>query len=190
MINIISIFLDGGVKDGYMYIGILSTSKTLPIKFSKKLGQGSSHIAEEQALYHCINILKNLSLGNNEIILYSDQETLVTVINNDDITAKAAKTFPKSQEIKNFITKSNVKIEWVQGTKNLAHTLMNDAYNGIFFNDVSPNCEKTSSQTIPIKEVDTISYIQILQKEIVKKDNLINDLMKVITKLNNSTINI
>lgn len=189
MISIIPIYVDGGVKEGYMYIGILSTSKSLPIKFSKRLGQGLSHSAEEDALFYCINLLKNI-LVNEEIILYSDQKSLVNIMTSDTITTKAISTFPKSQEIKNFIIKSSIKIEWVQGKKNLAHMLIIDAYNGIFYNDVTSITEKTSLQSIPQKEVDTISYVEFLQKELVKKDNLIKDLMKIITKLNNSTVNV
>lgn len=188
MISIIQIFLDGGVKDEYMYIAVLST--TLPLKFSKKLGRGSSHSAEEQALYHCITILKDLQLNNEDITLHSDQKSLINTINNDVISAKAAKTFPKAQDIKNFIAKSKIKIKWVQGKHNLAHSLINDAYNGVFYNEVPSDYEKTSSQTTPSKEVDNTHYIEFLQKELVKKDILIKDLMKIIAKLNNSTVNI
>lgn len=187
VIFIIQIFLDGGVKDKYMYISVLSTSTTLPLKFSKKLGQGSSHSAEEQALFHCITILKGLQLNTEDIILHSDQKSLINTLNSDTISDKAAKTFPKAKVIKNFITKSKIKIKWVQGKHNVAHSLINDAYNGVFYNEVPSNYEKTSSQITPSKEVDNTHYIEFLEKELIKKDTLIKDLMKIITKLNNST---
>lgn len=184
-----TIYVDGGVKDNYMYIGILSTSKSHPIKFSKKLGIGATHTAEEDALFHCIQLLSSLNI-KEQIVIHCDQVSIVNILNKNGITAKALKTFPRIQEIKNFITNHNIEVKWIRSKDNLAHTLINDAYNGIFYNDVYAFDARTSPKIIPNNEVDTICYINILQKELAKKDLIIKDLMKIISKLNNSTATI
>lgn len=186
MISILPIYVDGGVKDNYMYIGILSTSSILPLKVSKKLNKGLIHVAEENALFHCIQLLQKLKI-NEEIVLHCDQVSIVNILTKNGITIKALKTFPKIQQIKNFIDDNKIKIEWIKGKDNPAHTLVTEAYNGIFYDDVPSIYEKTSSQIIDEKEVNTIPYVEFLQKELIKKDILIKDLMKIISKLNNST---
>lgn len=173
MIIIISIYVDGGVKDGYMYIGILCNSIDFPIKFSKKLELGMAHTAEENALFQCIKILTTPPI-KEEIIIYCDQKYLVNVINATTITTKAIKTFPKSQKIKNFITQNKITLKWIKGKDNIAHTLIAPAYTGKIYNDVNINLPKTNA----------VSPVDLLKKELQKKDILIEELMNIITRLN------
>lgn len=179
------IYVDGGVKNTNMYIGILSLSKSCPIKFSKKLGNGSTHTAEEQALLHCIQILSSLNI-NEEITIYCDQNSIVNILTVTGITSKALKTFPNIQKIKDFIVFHNIKIKWIKGKENIAHTLITEAYTGIFYNEVFNPYNETSTKIIPNKDPYNISYIEILQKELLKKDIVISDLMNIITKSTSS----
>lgn len=59
-IIMIEIYVDGGLKDCHMYVGIISTSDNCPIKFSKRLRFGPSHKSEEEAIHYCIKIIKKL----------------------------------------------------------------------------------------------------------------------------------
>lgn len=207
MIFIIDIYLDGGLKNNIMYISILSTSSELPIKFSKKLGDGLSHIAEEKAFDYCIDLISSLdtSLLKN-IRLYSDHISLVNMLNSTNLSNKAIKTYPTIEKVKNFITENNIQICWIKGTKNLAHRLIDDCYNGVFYKEVPYKLpsKNISQNIIPSKTItednSTIKpststcntpydlTILKLQCELKKKDLLIKDLLKIINKLNIASI--
>lgn len=162
------IYVDGGVKFGEMYISVYSSSPQLPIRFSRFLGQGHIHEAEEEALYHCTKILNETANElTGDITIYSDQVALVNTINRKTISAKASKAFPKAKEIQNFCEEKNITLQWVPGKRNIAHTLIMEAYEGMFYDEVVT--ETTSNDSV---------YIEALKKELLKKDELIKALLK------------
>ncbi|ADL52864.1 ribonuclease H [Clostridium cellulovorans] len=162
------IYVDGGVKCGEMYISVYSNSPQFPIKFSRFLGQGHIHEAEEEALYHCTKILSETANELTEdITIYSDQVALVNTINRKNISTKASKTFPKAKEIQNFCEDKNITLQWVPGKRNIAHTLIMEAYEGMFYDE-----------TILETSYDNSVYIAALKKELLKKDELIRALLK------------
>lgn len=175
----IEIYVDGGLLKKNMYIGVLSNCERFPIRLSKKLGKGTVHKAEEEAIYACVDILKE-NPSNEEIIIYTDLIAIATMLKKK-ITPKHLKSFPKMLEIQSFIKENNIKVKWIKSSSNIAHNLVALAQNEHLFNDIKP--KEVEDKSILNNDYN---YIESLNAEIIKKDNLIKDLSIMVVKLNTS----
>lgn len=186
----VTIYVDGGVYEGVMHLGVVSTSEIYPIKFSKKLTTGATHTAEEEALYHCIQIISSLNI-QDEITVFSDQISIVNMVNAPVIKSKVLNKFPRINEIREVVSAMNITLKWTSGKSNLAHQLVVDAYNNTFYNEIQrtqtlPKPHKTiTPQQIKNNNNDIILILETLKKDLEKKDIIIKDLIKIISKLNN-----
>lgn len=170
------------MKDHIMYIGVIDLYGITGIRYSKKIEEGCSHTAEELALFDALMIVSKIGLSD-QIIIYSDQKTLVDMIKAKQITQKIQNKYPKITEILKLVSDSkNISVEWIKSTKNVAHTLVISAYLGIFYNNVGLQDNKK-----PFSEQQNI--IKKFKFEIQKRDLIIKDLIKTINRLNKLTIN-
>ena len=180
-INIVQIYVDGGVKDNIMYIGVIDVYGTTGIRYSKKLDVGCSHTAEELALFDALMIVSKMGL-NDKIIIYSDQRTLVDMIKNEHVTRRIQDKYPKITEILNLVSNSsNISVEWIKSTKNAAHTLVSSAYLGIFYNNVDLQDNKNQF-------IERQNIIKKFKFELQKRELIIKDLIKTINRLNKLSI--
>ncbi len=169
------------MKDHIMYIGVIDLYGTTGIRYSKKLEEGCSHTAEELALFDALMMVSKIGLSD-EIIIYSDQRTLVDMIKTKHVTKKIEEKYPKITEILKLVSDSkNISVEWIKSTKNAAHTLVSSAYLGIFYNNGLQDNKK------PFSEQQNI--IKKFKFEIQKRDLIIKDLIKTINRLNKLTVN-
>lgn len=62
-----------------------------------------------------------------------------------------------------------------------------ESYNDKFYNEIpslEESAESTTSQAIQSNDIDTSLILQTLKRDIEKKDIIIKDLIKIISKLN------
>ena len=180
----IKVYVDGGVKNATMYIGIYSESKKLNIKVNKKLGIGFIHNAEETALYTCLLLLKELKV-QDEVTIFNDNKSLIDSVNATNITNNLLSSYPKLKEIRLLLTSlKNIKVAWIKSNSNLAHPLLSEAYKNNFFNDCNYNLSLYNSinKELTSDDIYTNNKIKCLEYELIKKDLIIEGLLN--TKLN------
>lgn len=165
-----------------MYIAVIDAYGTTGIKYSEKLDVGCSHTAEEVALFTALKMVSTMMISD-EIIVYSDQITLVNIVKKQHITKRIKDKYPRINEIQDLMKgNKNISIKWIKSTKNVAHALVNSAYVGAFYNS---GLEENKN----LANVQQEDIITNFKSEIQKRDLIIKDLIKTITRLNKLTIN-
>lgn len=171
----LEIFVDGGVIDGDMYIGIFCSNAEFPINIRKKIGRGHTHTAEEEAIYYCINIIKKQRKTVDDIVIYSDHSSLVNVLNNN-IKQKHIKTFPRALEIQNFLMENGIQLKWIETKCNKAHSLVVLAEKETLFYNETP--------FVNGKFQTENAEIFYLKNELIVKSLIIKELLNIISQLN------
>lgn len=184
----IDIHIDGGLLDKYMHIGIFCDNDLLPLNVSEVIGIGTSQLAEEEALYKCLNIIKNKKI-KTKINIYTDSNSLIQLI-NIKFKEKHIKKHPKVKLIIDILKEiTHVKVSWIESKHNKAHKLVKQSIKNIKDDNSSKSIIKYTKE----KENNIFSNenieIKQLKLEIEKKNVIINDLLNTIKKLNNLSIN-
>lgn len=116
-----------------MYIAVIDFSGNTNIKFSSRLSEGESHIAEEEALIETINIIEKLKL-KEPIKIFCDDWSLVKLAKGEITKIKVINKYKNFTRIRDFFsTRENVSIQWIKGNENIAHILVRMAYNRKYF---------------------------------------------------------
>lgn len=183
----LKVFIDGGLKNNDMHIGILSNSARLSIKFNKRIDGGAAHTAEELALYISLKILQELNV-KEELVIFTDHVSLVSLVNKKNISNNSLISYPKLNEIRTILlVNPNIKVMWIKKKNNHAHSLVVDAYANKFTNIFTYNPLKQASKLDSINEIESlINIIKSLEEALIKKDLLISELLQNINELNNS----
>lgn len=132
----LKVYVDGGKKGDFLYIGVLIKGLEKDIKFSERIGIGQIHSAEARAVLKAIRILNSNAHKYNSVTVYSDLKSLVDIINKNKVRPKTYKSYPEIDELVSFFSKKQNTLTKVTSKENLAHWVVQDTYKGIFVNNI------------------------------------------------------
>lgn len=126
----LKVYVDGGKKGEFLYIGMLIKGIEKDIKFSKRIGIGSIHEAEARALLEAIRVLKKYPSMYKTVEINCDLKSLVEIINKNLVRPKTYKSYPDIDELVAFFDGKKNKLVKVKSKDNLAHWVVQDTYKG------------------------------------------------------------
>lgn len=129
------IYVDGRCKRKTMVSGVYCNYKDININYSKQVGKGLKRNSQEIAIFHAIEIIKELGI-NEEIKICLSNKDLVDILKSDIVRERDIKKFPMINEINRFMKSNNIDLEFVSERKNNARNLAKEALRGIFYNEV------------------------------------------------------